>query len=200
VPKPPELSFEEAACLPTAWLTAYRMLFTRAGVVPGATVLVQGAGGGVAGALIALGRAAGVRMWATSRSEEKRSRAIELGAEEAFEPGARLPERVDAVMETVGEATWSHSVKSLKPGGTLVVCGATTGFGPPAELNRVFFLQLSVVGSTMGTRDELGRLVRLCIETGVRPVISATHPLGAARAGFEAMLAGELFGKVVFTV
>jgi NADPH:quinone reductase-like Zn-dependent oxidoreductase len=163
-------------------------------------VLVQGAGGGVASALIALGRAAGVRMWVTSRSEEKRARAIELGADQAFEPGARLPERVDAVMETVGEATWSHSVKSLKPGGTLVVSGATTGFGPPAELNRVFFLQLSVVGSTMGTRDELGRLVRLCIETGVRPVISATHPLSDARDGFESMLAGELFGKVVFTV
>jgi NADPH:quinone reductase-like Zn-dependent oxidoreductase len=200
VPKPPDLSFEEAACLPTAWLTAYRMLFTRARVAPGATVLVQGAGGGVASALIALGRAAGVRVWATSRSEEKRARAIELGADQAFEPGARLPERVDAVMETVGEATWSHSVKSLKPGGTLVVCGATTGFGPPAELNRVYFLQLSVIGSTMGTRDELGRLVRFCIETGVRPVISATHPLGDARDGFEAMLAGELFGKVVFTV
>jgi NADPH:quinone reductase-like Zn-dependent oxidoreductase len=199
VPKPPELSFEEAACLPTAWLTAYRMLFTRARVSPGATVLVQGAGGGVASALIALGRAAGVRMWATSRSEEKRAQAVELGADQAFEPGARLPERVDAVMETVGEATWSHSVKSLKPGGTLVVSGATTGFGPPAELNRMFFLQLSVVGSTMGTRDELGRLVRFCIETGVRPVISATHPLTDARPGFEAMLAGELFGKVVFT-
>ena len=200
VPRPPDLSFEEAACLPTAWLTAYRMLFTRARATPGVTVLVQGAGGGVASALIALGRASGLRMWATSRSEEKRARAVELGADQAFEPGERLPERVDAVMETVGEATWSHSVKSLKPGGTLVVSGATTGYGPPAELNRVFFLQLSVVGSTMGTRDELARLVRLCVETGVRPVIAATHQLSAARDGFEAMLAGELFGKVVFTV
>jgi NADPH:quinone reductase-like Zn-dependent oxidoreductase len=200
VPKPEELSFEEAACLPTAWLTAYRMLFTRAGVAPGATVLVQGAGGGVASALIALGRAGGLRVWVTSRSEEKRAHALELGAHEAFEPGVRLPERVDAVMETVGEATWSHSVKSLKPGGTIVVAGATTGFSPPAELNRVFFLQLSVVGSTMGTRDELTRLTRLLVDTGVRPVISATHPLSDARDGFEAMLSGELFGKVVFTL
>ena len=102
VPKPPELSWEQAACLPTAWLTAYRMLFTRGRVVPGMTVLVQGAGGGVATALIALGRAAGLRVWATSRSEEKRARAVALGADATFEPGSRLPERVDAVMETVG--------------------------------------------------------------------------------------------------
>src|SRR4051794_39840050 len=115
VPKPAELSFEQAACLPTAWLTAYRMLFNRGAVKPGQTVLVQGAGGGVTTAAIALGRAAGVRVWATSRSEAKRERAKELGADAVFEPGARLPERVDAVLETVGEATWSHSMKSLKP-------------------------------------------------------------------------------------
>ena len=199
VPKPAELSFEEAACLPTAWLTAYRMLFTRAGVAPGATVLVQGAGGGVATALIALGRAAGARVWATSRSEDKRARALGLGADQAFEPGARLPERVDAVLETVGEATWGHSLRSLKPGGTLVVSGATSGQNPPAELNRVFFLQLSVVGSTMGTRDELARLTRFCADTGVRPEISSVLPLRDARRGFEEMLEGDLFGKVVFT-
>ncbi len=198
VPKPPELSFEEAACLPTAWLTAYRMLFTRARVAPGSTVLVQGAGGGVSTAAIALASAAGVRVWVTSRSEDKRARAVELGAADAFEPGARLPERVDAVLETVGAATWSHSVKSLKPGGTIVVSGATSGADPSAELTRVFFLQLSVVGSTMGTREELGRLVRLCVEKGVRPVIESTLPLRDARTGFEAMAEGELFGKVVF--
>src|SRR5690348_17312617 len=101
VPKPAELSWEEAACLPTAWLTAYRMLFRNSGLKPGDTVLVQGAGGGVATALIVLARAAGYRVWATSRSEEKRSRAVELGAHAAFESGARLPERVEAVMETV---------------------------------------------------------------------------------------------------
>jgi NADPH:quinone reductase-like Zn-dependent oxidoreductase len=200
VPKPPELSFEDAACLPTAWLTAYRMLFTRGGVRPGMTVLVQGAGGGVATAIIAIGSRAGVRVWATSRSDEKRAQALELGADAVFESGARLPERVDAVMETVGEATWAHSVRSLRPGGTLVVSGATSGPAPPAELNRVFFLQLSVVGSTMGTRDELQRLVRYLVDTGVRPVVHATMPLRDARAGFEAMAAGETFGKVVFTV
>jgi NADPH:quinone reductase-like Zn-dependent oxidoreductase len=199
VPKPAELSFEEAACLPTAWLTAYRMLFNRGAVKPGMTVLVQGAGGGVATAAIALGSAAGMRMWATSRSEEKRERAKQLGADAVFESGARLPERVDVVLETVGEATWGHSVRSLKPGGTLVVCGATSGQAPPAELNRVFFLQLSVVGSTMGTREELERLSQMLVTSGVRPVIDRTLPLSEARQGIEAMAAGELFGKIVLT-
>jgi NADPH:quinone reductase-like Zn-dependent oxidoreductase len=199
VPKPSQLSFAEAACLPTAWLTAYRMLFTRAAVVPGMTLLVQGAGGGVATALIALGRAAGLRVWATSRSESKRARAVSLGADAAFEPGARLPERVDVVAETVGAATWDHSLKSLKPGGVLVISGATSGPNPPAGLNRVFFLQLSVIGSTMGTRDELDRLVRLCVERDVRPVIESEVPLGDARDAFEALAAGDVFGKLVLT-
>jgi NADPH:quinone reductase-like Zn-dependent oxidoreductase len=199
VPKPEALSFEEASCLPTAWLTAYRMLFTRARVTPGSTILVQGAAGGVATALTVLASAAGVRVWVTGRSEEKRSRALELGAEQAFEPGQRLPERVDAVMETIGQATWAHSLRALKPGGTLVVSGATSGAAPPAELNRVFFLQLSIVGSTMGTRDELERLVRFCVDKGVRPVIHETLPLREARRGFEALLEGEVVGKVVLT-
>jgi len=200
VPKPAALSFEEAACLPTAYLTAFRMLFDRAPIGPGATVLVQGAGGGVATALILLGRAAGYRIWVTSRSEEKRSRAMSLGADMAFETGARLPERVDAVMETVGEATWAHSLRALKPGGVIVVAGATSGAVPPADLNRVFFLQLSVIGSTMGTRGELSRLLTFCEQTGVRPLIDRTMPLTEAKAGFEAMIAGDLFGKVVFAV
>jgi NADPH:quinone reductase-like Zn-dependent oxidoreductase len=199
VPKPAGLSFEQAACLPTAWLTAYRMLFTRARVAPGATILVQGAGGGVATALTVLASAAGVRVWVTGRSEEKRARALELGADQAFEPGARLPERVDAVMETVGEATWAHSLRALKPGGTIVVCGATSGAAPPAELNRVYFLQLSIVGSTMGTRDELERLVRFCVDKRVRPVIHETLPLREARRAFETMIAGEVLGKIVLT-
>jgi NADPH:quinone reductase-like Zn-dependent oxidoreductase len=198
VPKPPALSFEEAACLPTAYLTAYKMLFARSGAQPGATILVQGASGGVATALILLGRAAGYRVWATSRTEAKRERALELGADQAFETGARLPERVDVVMETVGEATWAHSVRSLKPGGRIVICGATSGDAPPAELTRIFFTQLSVAGSTMGTRDQLARLARFCEQTGVRPVIDQVLPLTRARDGFAAMIAGDLFGKIVF--
>jgi NADPH:quinone reductase-like Zn-dependent oxidoreductase len=199
VPKPSALSFEQAACLPTAWLTAYRMLFDKAELQPGSTVLVQGAGGGVATALIALGRAGGYRVWATSRSEEKRARAVELGADQVFEPGARLPERVDAVMESVGQATWDHSLKSLKPGGRIVVCGATSGPAPSADLNRVFFLQLSVVGSTMGTRDQLQRLAIFLEQTGVRPLIDRTMPLADARDGFAALHQGDVFGKIVFT-
>ncbi len=198
--KPASLSFEQAACLPTAYLTAFRMLCYRAPIGPGATVLVQGAGGGVATALVVLGRAAGYRVWVTSRSEAKRARAVELGADQAFEAGARLPERVDAVMETVGEATWAHSLRSLKPGGTIVISGATSGSVPPADLSRVFFLQLSVVGSTMGSRDQLARLLTFCEQTGARPVIDRTMPLAKAADGFSAMIEGQLFGKVVFTV
>lgn len=197
VPRPPELSAAEAACLPTAWLTAYRMLFTQSGAAPGSTVLVQGAGGGVATALVVLGRAAGYRVWVTSRSEEKRERALALGAHAAFATGERLPGRVDAVMETVGEATWAHSLRSLRPGGTVVVAGATSGPAPSAELQRVFFLGLRVVGSTMGTREELVRLLDLLVATGARPVVDRELPLERAAEGFAAMAAGELFGKVV---
>ncbi|HVQ89349.1 MAG TPA: zinc-binding dehydrogenase, partial [Actinomycetes bacterium] len=151
VAKPTGLSFEQASCLPTAWLTAYRMLVTRGALQKGETVLIQGAGGGVSTALIPIAKAMGLRVWVTSRDEAKRDHAVGLGADQAFEPGARLPERVDAVMESVGEATWSHSLKSLRPGGRIVVCGSTSGPNPPADLARVFFLQLSIIGSTMGT-------------------------------------------------
>jgi NADPH:quinone reductase-like Zn-dependent oxidoreductase len=198
IPKPAALSFEEAACLPVAYLTAYKMLFDKSGVQPGATVLVQGASGGVATALILLGRAAGYRMWVTSRTEAKREAAVKLGADQAFETGTRLPERVDVVMETVGQATWSHSVRSLKPGGRIVICGATSGDVPPAELTRIFFTQLSVAGSTMGTRDQLARLVRFCEQTGVRPLIDRVLPLSQARDGFAAMIDGAQNGKIIF--
>jgi NADPH:quinone reductase-like Zn-dependent oxidoreductase len=199
VPKPASLSFEEAACLPTAWLTAYRMLFTNAGVRPGDTVLVQGAGGGVATALIVLGAATGHRMWVTSRSPEKQQRALELGAAAAFESGARLPDRVDAVMESVGGATWTHSARSVRPGGTIVCCGATSGDASPAELTQIFFRQLRVIGSTMGNRDELVRLAALCENAGVRPLIDSVVPMAEARRAFEQLEAGETFGKIVLT-
>ncbi|GAA3741969.1 zinc-binding dehydrogenase [Streptomyces tremellae] len=200
LPKPRELSFEEAACLPTAWLTAYRMLFTNAGVRPGDSVLVQGAGGGVATACVVLGSAAGLRVYATSRDAAKRERAVALGAVAAFEPGERLPHRVDAVIETVGAATWSHSITSLRPGGTVVISGATSGDRPSnAELTRIFFLELRVVGSTMGSRDELEDLLSFCAATGVRPVIDDVLPMDRARDAFARMAEGNLFGKLVLT-
>jgi NADPH:quinone reductase-like Zn-dependent oxidoreductase len=201
VPKPASLSFEEAACLPTAWLTAYRMLFSRGALRAGETVLVQGAGGGVATAVITLARAAGLRVIATSRHEAKRAKAIELGAHQVFETGARLPMKVDAVMETVGKATWSHSIRSLRPGGRIVTSGTTSGPDlDDAELTRIFFLQLSVVGSTMGTRDELASLMSMLDATGARPLIDRSMPMTEAREGFAAMLEGEQFGKILFTL
>ncbi|SHF43093.1 zinc-binding dehydrogenase [Streptoalloteichus hindustanus] len=199
LPKPASLSFAEAACTGTAWLTAYRMLFVNSGLRPGQTMLVQGASGGVATALVQLGRSAGFRVWATGRSEAKRALAEELGAHRTFEPGARLPERVDAVFETVGRATWSHSVKCLRPGGTIVVSGATTGDATAAELQRVFFLQLRVVGSTMGTRQELADLLSFLDLTGLRPRIGSELPMERAAEGVRAMLDGETAGKIVFT-
>ncbi|MEX1907361.1 zinc-binding dehydrogenase [Janibacter sp. Y6] len=200
LPKPADLTFEEAACLPTAWLTAYRMLFTRGELRPGQSVLVQGVGGGVATALVVLGHAAGLRVLATSRDEAKRARALELGADAVFESGERLPEKVDAVMETVGRATWSHSIRSLRPGGTLVVSGTTSGPQlDDAELTRIFFLQLRVVGSTMGTLQELRDLTALLAVSGARPVIHDVVPVERARDAFAEMERGDMVGKLVLT-
>ncbi|GLZ39636.1 zinc-binding dehydrogenase [Actinokineospora sp. NBRC 105648] len=199
LPKPAGLSFSEAACMGTAWLTAYRMLFVKSGLRPGQTVLVQGASGGVSTALITLAHAAGLRVWVTGRTEEKRALAKRLGAHQVFESNARLPERVDGVFETVGKATWEHSMRSLKPGGVIVVSGSTSGPDPSADLQRLFFLQLRVIGATMGTRDELGDLLSFCDLKGIRPLIGAELPLERAREGFELMLAGDTAGKIVFT-
>ncbi|HBJ72219.1 MAG TPA: Zn-dependent oxidoreductase [Actinobacteria bacterium] len=200
IDKPAELTWAEAACLPTAWLTAYRMLVTKSGAQSGDLVLVQGAAGGVATAAIVLGKALGLRVWVTSRDEEKRDWAKSIGAEEAFETGARLPEKVDAVIETVGEATWSHSLRALRPGGTIVTCGATTGGAANADLNRVFFLQLKIEGSTMGTAEELRGLVDLLVTSGARPVIDRVLPISDAPSAFAVMNDGDVRGKIVLTL
>lgn len=199
VPKPAELSWEAAASLPTAWLTAYRVLFTRGDLKPGQTVLVQGAGGGLATAVIALGKAAGLRVWVTARDAAKGERAVsELGADAWFEAGSRLPARVDAVVDSVGKATWAHSLKSLRPGGTVLSVGSTTGTDPDPDLSRVFLNQLTIAGVAMGTRDELRRLVQLCATAGIAPAIDTVLPLAQATEGIAKMVGGELFGKVVF--
>lgn len=200
VAKPAELSFVEAACVPTAWLTAYRMLFVTGRAQPGQRVLVQGAGGGVATAATRLAAAAGLEVWVTSRDEARRARALELGATGAVAPGERLPVRVDLVIETVGAATWSHSVRSVRPGGTVVVAGATTGDPAAMEIQRVFFLEIAVLGATMGSRQDLEQLLAFLARTGVRPVVDSTVPLARVADGLARLARGAQFGKVVAEV
>lgn len=200
VDKPAELSFVEAACMPTAWLTAYRMLFTTGGAKPGQRVLVQGAGGGVATAALLLGVAAGLEVWVTSRDENRRARALTLGAVGALAPGERMPARADLVVETVGAATWSHSVRSVRPGGRIVVAGATTGDPERMELQRIFFTEIQVLGATMGSKEDLVGLLAFCARTGVRPLVDSTFPLARAADGLARLARGEQFGKVVLEI
>jgi NADPH:quinone reductase-like Zn-dependent oxidoreductase len=196
VPKPPQLSFADAACLPTAWLTAYRMLTTKGRLREGGSVLVQGAGGGVATAAVVLAVALGARVYATSRDPAKRERVAALGAT-ALESGARLPERVDVVIETVGAATFEHSMKCVDRAGRIVVSGATAGHFVQLNLRRVFAHQLEILGSSMGTPEELRELLALCVERGIRPVIAAEYGLSEVRAAFERLHSGDVFGKIV---
>ena len=173
------------------------MLFTKAQVRPGHRVLVQGAAGGVTSAAITMAAAAGAVVYATSRSPEKRELALRLGAHHAVASGERLPEKMDVVIETVGAATWEHSMRALRPGGIIVVSGATSGANPPADLMRVFYLQLRIAGSTGGTRGELERMLRFVADKELRPLIDRVLPMAEIHAGFQAMLDGELNGKVV---
>jgi NADPH:quinone reductase-like Zn-dependent oxidoreductase len=196
IPKPATVSFTDAACLPTAWLTAYHMLTSRGRVGEGESVLVQGAGGGVATAAVVLAHAMGKRVYATSRDPGKRERVAALGAT-AVEPGARLPERVDVVIETVGPATFDHSLKCAAPGARIVVAGATTGAEAKVNLRRVFALQLEILGSSMGTAGELAELVELCASGAVRPVVDRVYAFSQAPDAFAHLSAGGVFGKVV---
>lgn len=199
IDKPAELDFTAAAALPTAWLTAYRMLFTSGGARPGSTVLVQGAGGGVATALISLATASGIRVWVTGRDAGRLQRARELGADATFESGVRPPERVDVVLDTVGEATFEHSLRSVRPGGRLVVAGATTGSRVSMDLTRVFLNHISIVGTSLGEIEDLRAMVGLVAHAGIRPLIDSTYALDDAAAAVARLASGEAVGKVVIT-
>ena len=195
IPKPSNVSFVDAACLPTAWLTAYRMLTTRGRVADAEAVLVQGAGGGVATAAVVLAVALGKRVYATSREPAKRERIAALGAT-ALEPGARLPERVGVVIETVGAATFDHSLKCAAPGARVVVSGTTSGHLATVDLRRVFALQIEILGSSMGTPDELRALLDL-LASGVKPVVDTVLGFSQVREAFEKLDSGDVFGKIV---
>jgi NADPH:quinone reductase-like Zn-dependent oxidoreductase len=197
VDKPAELSFTAAACLPTAWLTAYSMLYRKAQIKPGQTVLVQGAAGGVSTAAIALARAGGARVWVAGRSRARLAAAVHIGADDIFDAGARLPERVDVVIETVGSATWAHSVRAVRPGGVVVVAGATTGATVELDLGRIFLQHVSILGSTMGTLDDLRLVARFCALHGVTPPVDAVYPLAAARDAVARLESGDAIGKVL---
>jgi NADPH:quinone reductase-like Zn-dependent oxidoreductase len=195
VPKPAGVSFVDAACLPTAWLTAYHMLTTRGRVDEASAVLVQGAGGGVATAAVALAAAMGKRVYATSRDAAKRERIAALGAT-AVEPGARLPERVDVVIESVGAPTIDHSMKCSAPGARIVVCGATGGHLATVDLRRLFAMRLDLLGSSMGTPDDLVALLDLMVAKDVRPTIDTTYGFTAVADAFAKLESGNIFGKV----
>lgn len=199
VPKPAGWTFAQAAALPTAYLTAYNLLFGSARVQPGQRVLIQGARGGVASAAAMLARAAGAHVTVATRSGANATHARRMGAHEVVSTGERIAP-VDAVIETVGEATWSHSLRSLKPGGVLAVAGATSGPNPGADLNRVFFLNLRIVGTTMGSLAQLRDLVSFLDTAGLRPAIHEEYDFTSdseVRRAFSDLHSGVVAGKAV---
>jgi NADPH:quinone reductase-like Zn-dependent oxidoreductase len=195
IPKPAGLSFLDAACLPTAWLTAWNMLTARGRVAEAEAVLVQGAGGGVSTAAVVLAVAMGKRVYATSREAWKRERVAALGAT-PLEPGARIPERVGVVIESVGAPTFEHSMKCSAPGARIVVCGATGGHQAKVDLRRVFGMRLEILGATMGTAAELSALLDFMVAEDIRPVIDSTYGFTAVADAFARLDSGEVFGKV----
>jgi zinc-binding alcohol dehydrogenase/oxidoreductase len=196
VARPAGRSWEECAAYPLAYLTAYRML-RRGRLGAGDTLLVVGIGSGVSCAALALGKAMGARVFATSRSEAKRKQALALGAEDAFDSAAaKWPVAADVVVESVGPATWEQSVRALKSGGRLVVCGGTSG--PKVELNlpRLFFKQIEIIGSTMGSYQEFTELTGL-IEQGLAVQVDEVFGLDDYDAALRRLEQGEQLGKIV---
>lgn len=200
ITRPPGISALHGSVLGTAWLTAYRALFTVSGLKPGGTLLVQGASGGMSTALIQMGRAAGFEIWVTTRSREGRDIAERLGADRIFNSGEILPRRVDAVVDNVGAASWSHSLTSLRRGGTLVMNGVTSGLSAETDLLRIFVESLTVRGSIMGTLDEMNAMIRFVSSAGIEPEIGLVAPMREAKEAFRAMVEGRTQGKTVFTL
>jgi zinc-binding alcohol dehydrogenase/oxidoreductase len=208
-PLPEGLSFEEAAAFPLVFETAYRMLVTKAGLKEGEWVLLWGIGSGVATAGFAIAKALGARAVVTSTSDEKLERARELGADAAVRSDddviAAVKEAtggagVDVVLEHVGQATWERSLQAARAAGRIAVCGATSGPNPPAALHRIWWKQLTIYGSTMGTKEDFEGAYELVKSGRVRPVVDTVLPLEDARIGHERLEAGEQFGKIVFSV
>jgi NADPH:quinone reductase-like Zn-dependent oxidoreductase len=208
-PIPGDLTFEEAAAFPLVFETAYRMLVTRANLQAGEWVLVWGIGGGVATAAMAIAKALGAHVVATSSSDAKLARARELGADETVNHESEdVPARVreitgggaHVVVEHVGEATWSRSLNSARQEGRIVVCGATSGPNPPAALHRVWWKQLAILGSTMGTRADFQGAYDLIAAGKARPVVDEVFPLAEARAAHERLEAGRQLGKIVLRI
>jgi NADPH:quinone reductase-like Zn-dependent oxidoreductase len=199
IPLPEGISALNASVLGTAWLTAYRALFTRSRIQPGQTLLVQGASGGMSTALIQMAHAAGVETWVTSRSPEGRALAEKLGARRTFGPNEKLPRRVHVVVDNIGKATWEHSLQSVRAGGTVVALGVTSGNDPSANLLRLVSDKITVMGSIMGTLEEMNNMIRLVINAGIKPEIGAVMPMEEAKEAFLAMVEGRTSGKTVFT-
>jgi len=203
--KPPSLTWLEAAAFPLTFLTAWRMLTTRARLRAGETVLVVGAGAGVAVAAISIAKHLGARVLATSRSEAKRQRAIALGAEAAFDSAqfsksvrAATGDGADVVFEHVGPATLDESLRSIAMGGRIVTCGSTSGVKAEISMPRLFFRQADLLGSTMGNVSEF-QAVLDAMNDGMRPVVDSTYPLSEVQAALSRLDAAEQFGKVVLT-
>jgi NADPH:quinone reductase-like Zn-dependent oxidoreductase len=209
-PVPEGLSFEEAAAFPLVFETAYRMLVTRAGLGEGEWVLTWGIGGGVSTAALAIAKALGANVLATSSSDVKLERARELGADATVNHAtgdvkdavqeATGGHGIDVVVEHVGEATWATSLQVAAPGGRIAVCGATSGPNPPAALHRIWWKQLSILGSTMGTGEDFAGAYELVASGRARPVVDSVLPLEEIRAAHERLEAGEQLGKIVLTI
>ncbi|OIQ49114.1 Alcohol dehydrogenase [Pseudodesulfovibrio hydrargyri] len=199
LPLPDGLSPLHASVMGTAWLTAYRMLATKSGLRLGQTMLVQGATGGVSTALIQLGRASGMEVWATSRDARGLDLATGLGAHRGFLSGEPLPRKADAVFDSVGKATWAHSLASVKRGGTVVAMGMTTGRRVEMDLLPVIVNQLTVAGTIMGTLEEMRDLLGLVVGASIVPQIGDVLPMERAGEGVRTMVEGRTRGKIVFT-